>query len=139
MLQKLSLLLVCAVMAITVGLVISPTATPSVNHDFVEINPNGNLELNEGLGAFTVQVMEFRELRKDDRAVSITDEPVYFVKLRLIKKDVRINPDQTHDEFIQLAVSSQEHYLNDLTNRKAVTIMYQVTGGKLTTIYYLGC
>ena len=138
MLQKFSLLCVIVALVVAVGLLLTPTASPTVNHDFVRIDPDDYLHVNQQLGAFSAQVVEFRKLKKGDRALSLTDEPVYFVKLRLFKNEF-IDLQKSHDEFIQLAVSAGEEYLKALKDRKKVTIMFSTADGKLKSIFYLGC
>lgn len=138
MLQKFSLLSVIVALVVTVGLLLTPTAPPSVNHEFVRIDPDDYLHVNQQLGAFSAQVVEFRKLKKGDRALSLTDEPIYFVKLRLFKNEF-IDSQKSHDEVIQFAVGAGEEYLKDLKDRKKVTIMFSATDGKLKSIFYLGC
>ena len=94
--------------------------------------------IDRGLGHFRAEILEFRDLRKNDEAVAITDKPLYYMKLRLIEKENSPSPISNPLEVITLAVGQDMSYLK-IKNHQELTLLYQVVEGKLKQIYYMGC
>ena len=75
---------------------------------------------------------EFRDLRKNDEAVAITDKPLYYMKLRLIEKENSPSPISNPLEVITLAVGQDMSYLK-IKNHQELTLLYQVVEGEAET------
>ncbi|MDB4637799.1 MAG: hypothetical protein P8M30_02405 [Planctomycetaceae bacterium] len=135
MLPRFGLLCVCLVMALTGALVASSSDSVS-EHKFTEIQ--GPVWIDHGLGAFRAEILEFRELRQSDRAVSISDKPRYLLKLRMIEKNNSPIPLRTPMKIVTLAVGADLEYLK-VKDQQKITLMYTSVHGMLKSLFYLGC
>lgn len=87
--------------------------------------------------AFQGSVIEFRELRNDDRCIHVGKNPLYFVRIRMSKYQPLDSPFLTPDEEVSFAVevdSGYSMYLN-----KTVSLVYLYSNGELKHLMPCGC
>lgn len=138
MLPRFCLMIVCLTMMFTAGLVASSSNTAPAIHQAEQSGPQETVWIDHKFGVFLAEVAEFRTLKETDRADSTSDEPVYYVELRLVDRDKYPNPVQNPSQVIRLAVGQDMGFL-EKNQHKTVRLFFKTDRGKLTALYSLSC